>query len=510
MEGTMRNDPAGRWRAIHSVLQHTLPLDIWLRVPQKTESVGSRHSLGGALAPARGLYHQLHALGLGRGPEHRATLELALLVDAVDPDARGSSPVAVEIRRQLLHEAGGPLDHAVCLLGDTRNRQLGLLGRPPCIRRIRSAARDLSDQIGRSSEPLLTSLDSHLLKLQARGLTVVPSLCQPGGILESALSRAFRIGSSALSLAEGCPDVWEIQRSGFRGVDLLIGDLFGPLVVIEALAGAGIDATELLDHVLTSRQGEGLRYYRGKHLPNDSDDAAALLLAVDACGSLETSHPLIDEARQVLKACRDDDGGIQSWADLPGQTLALPADEWFGPHCCAVVGRALRAMAADTGSFSVEGLVQTACWLADRADTDGGMTGIYYTKRIIATSMVVKAFAAAARRSRLPEEVAIARDRAVGWLLAQQGPMGVFGSSALETASAMIGLATANELTAPVAAEGAAFLVSSQRWDGQWSAGDYFLTPSPQGLLKPIGWRTQTTAFALDALAAARRVLPDG
>ncbi len=313
--------------------------------------------------------------------------------------------------------------------------------------------------------------------------------------------------ATAVALARRSADTWardprslEIQRSGFLGHAELIGDLFVPLLVVEALHGAGIDGGETLDALVAERPQGDLRYYRDcSDLPWDCDDAAAVLIVHALTGGLR-DWPGLEQARKVLAAARDAEGGFRTWIADPDRPDLPVVGPWLGPICSAVAARGLRAMAVDPGFGAVE-VTGSATWLAARVQPDGGFLGAHYPSRVLATATVLESLVVAAGG----REVAWAgtAEGAADWLAAQQGTDGAIGGSAHETAAALLALDRAGRLDPALARGAVAFLVGTQRWDGTWPETDVYLCPHPAGAIRPFRSVTLASAVVLEALTRA-------
>ncbi|MBI4705352.1 MAG: hypothetical protein HY744_29960 [Deltaproteobacteria bacterium] len=484
-----------------------LPLEAWLEEAACAGVTCAADPLAPALAPASRLAAQLGALGLSAGARGATVLELALLVDALSPEAPPDARAALRVRRALLRASGSPLDHAAALLDDSGRLHLALLGRPACAALVREAA---IRRVGPNAGSLLGELEARIGRLQMAGLAVLARAPAPVRMLAERIERAGTLGRRGLALGGGCRAAWDINRSGLLGRAKLVGDLFGPLVALEAAAQAGLDVCAPLREVAARRAGDGLRYFHDfPAMPHDTDDAAALLLAARRCGGAGVvPKDLLHQARRVLRAATGPGGGIHTWVALPDDDATAAPERWLGEHCAGVAGRVLWAMTGRAAARSGKRLAQSAAWLAGQADADGGFSGVFYPSRIVTTGLVVQGLGAA--RCWLPPEAEAALSRALAWLGAAQAADGSFGAGALETASAVRALAQCSALDAATAGEAAAFLVRSQRWDGCWPPDDHYLTPYPSRTVGPVGSACVSTALCLCALAAARTATSAG
>lgn len=498
--------PAALRRAIGAALPgaapDVLPLARWLEGDACADRVRD------GLAPARSLAAALRALGSPVGPAETALLELALLADGLDPAAPPASPVVLGLRRAALVEGGGPCDHAAALLDSTGRTHLALLGRPGCAAAIRTAATALREAAGEVAAPLAEQVDRQALGLQLAGLAALASLPEPAAALLAAIDRAAALGRAALDLRGRCRAAWDVNRAELDRFGELVGDLFEPLLALDAARRAGLGVSRPLAAIgrARARDGGGMRYFRRcPEMPEDADCAAALLV----CASTARLGPdaLVARARRVLEAALRPDGRIGTWVSLPEDPATLAFDGWAGHECEGVAGRVLRALSLDRAAWPPGTITRLASWLAGCAGPDGGFSSAYYPSRVVATSLVIEGLAAARAAVDPGPDVAARLGAAVTWLGGRQGPAGAIGDTLLETAAAALALAEAGALAPRCAAEAAAALVAGQRNDGAWPAASCYLTASPGGALRPTGSAALSTALALAVLVACRRAL---
>lgn len=506
-------------RALGFLVDHALPdrlpLQDWLdsavwRAQRDPESTCAGPASW--LPCATILAQDLRALGvLPRESGAPPLLELALLTDGLDPGATGTSPLQRDLHRRLLRSDQAPADHAACCLRTGEPLRWPLLGHPELSARIAARAAELLDELEPSLLPAghatLVALDEHRLRLGWAAMAARLSQSRPSTLLAEALACATALVDPAPFLAHRCQAAWERQRAGVLGHGPLEGDLFVPLLMIEALARAGFHASGSLREILEARLDQGLRYYRNSHwMPHDADDAAAVLLALGATGStLNGLERLEAQALEVLAEASSPDGAIRTWVQLPGQHADPPPAKWHGQDCIGVAARALRALLTRANYAPAE-LQRCAAWLAGRADPDGGFTSDYYPERVVTTGLVVEALAAC-QAAGLTGAWRTSLDTASAWLLHQQRPDGSWPGGAEACASAMLALDAAKRLPPATAADGAAWLARTQRWDGTWAAGAFMLCPQGDGQLGPFGNVALASAMALAALVSARRVL---
>jgi hypothetical protein len=444
----------------------------------------------------------LGAMPAGEGP--RALLSLALLTDALDERSDPPSATVRAVHRLLLRSDELPQAHAACLLRKGAPLRWAALGEPEQSARISRLAHRLAavtpqDQAA-TTEATLAELEQRRHALAWATLAARAQLPSPAALLDGALERAVRLADPSPFLVDRCRAAWEIQRGDVLGHGPVEGDLFLPLLLLEALTRAGQQRRGDLLALLRGRRGQGIRYYRNSPwLPHDTDVAGAVLLALpDAEDTPADLIPLRDEALAVLALGRQEDGSIHTWVQLPGQRADAPPEAWFGQTCAGVAARASRA-AATARAWPPEALAESAAWLASLADEDGGHSSAYYPSRAVTTALVLEALAA------MPKTAPDALERAAAWLEAHQALDGSWEGNTEATASAVLALDAADRLRPAVAAEAAAWLVRAQGCDGTWTGADFMINTQGDGELGPFGCTPLASAMAVAGLAAARR-----
>jgi len=488
-----------------------LPLEGWVELAVQ-RSVHSPETSGseGWLPAATSLGGQLQALAvLPPGPQALALLELALLTDGLDPDSACLGALQRDLHRRVLSNDRAPMDHASCLLRQGAPLRWALLGHPHHSARIATRAEDLLHAVEPAHAPaahaIHAALEQQRTRLSWAAMTARLSQPDPASLLLEAMDRAETLATPAPFLRDRCQAAWEQQRAGVLGRAPLAGDLFVPLLMLEALAWAGFDHQQWVHELLSARLSQGLRYYRDcPWMPHDADDAAAVLLVAPEHQGLDT---LRDEAMEVLRIAQQPSGAIHTWVQLPGHQAEPSPDSWYGQICAGVAARALRAMLACPDEFSTEQLGATTTWLQGLAESDGGFEGVYYPCRVVCTGLVVMALAAVHALDRSDGPLSATLKSACHWLMAQQDLDGSWRGGVEATASAVLALEAANSLAPPSAADAAAWLARTQQWDGSWAGGEFMLCPQGDGELGPFGNRALASAMALAALGSARRAL---
>lgn len=461
-----------------------------------------------ALSPIHDFAHFISELGLKDVRPAVPLLQLAALIDGLDSELQETQwSVALEVRRRLIHQCCSPFAYADRLLAGMQ-RCDAWLGQPGPVALARRVAQCLVEHSAGSDEDLCKDLESKLAqclrKLQMGVLVTVEDAQSPKSHFLRSVKRAVDLGWSALDLSERCSSAWEVQRSNFLGREELVGDLFTPLVVVDFVSQTGRDVESLLREVNEARVSDGIRYYRECHeMPYDIDDAAAMIIAVH-CAPGVVAESLVETARRVIEHASCDGGCLSTWVVLDDNRVEPPPEKWFGNTCVGAAARALRAAAIDD-IWSRSRLRETMKWFLSLRDDDGGFTSVHYPSRVATTSLAVEALVKLEKR--LGQEVGEVVDETAQWLERQQNPSGGIGENALETAMAVLALHSARKLSEYSAADAAAFLIKSQRWDGRWPDAPFFLCPYPTGQMGRFGRSAITTAAALTALNVIEAML---
>jgi hypothetical protein len=488
-----------------------LPLEDWLESAAcraAAKPVIETPDPSGWLPGLQLLTEELRALGLAERGACFPSLELAVITDLLDPTAPEGT-LRGDLLRRGIRRSEAPLEHAAYLLLPTPQERWAMLGhqriREPLLDHSRALVQHATAGPRELAQHLLEELEALASRLVWSHMKVRVTQPEPDELLSEALERSSSLVDPAALTAEGCRGSWELQAGGIDGHRPLVGDLFGPLLLLEALARAGHDVRDETRALLTGRLGQGLRYYRdAPWMPHDSDDAAAILITLRTTGTDTLGlEPSIEEASAVLRLARRSGGALDTWVALPDTSPVTPPARWFGQRCAGVVARAIRALSIHPGIHTSLELRESIAWLTDQADPDGGYSSAYYPSRTVTTGLVVEALAAARAAGLESDGMA----RAGSWLQRQQRPDGSWGGSAVETAAAVLALDAAEVLPPAQAADALAFLVRAQRWDGLWPGGDLMICPQAGGALGTFGSPALTAAMARAASESARRVI---
>jgi hypothetical protein len=494
----------------------TWPLEFWLEeARQQAFASNPEPRPWPDLQSVELLCQNLHRWGLSP-PLPTNAVKLAVLVDCLDAEER-LPPQAEALHQQWYRRSSVTAWAAACALSGVPGYHRVLAGLPANVTAMGEAIDELgqfqplSDQDHVTCSGLRRQLDHRLRRAKEALFFRFPEISAATEGLSDRVAAALARAEQALELGGGCRRAWEVQRSGFLGRDLLLGDLFLPLIVLDAAGQGGLDVAPALTELLAGRRDDGLRYYRDcPEMPFDADVGAAVLLAARrVTPTARLPQALLRQARAIVRASIDNQGSVATWVCLPGEPEPVPYDRWPGQRCAAVAARVVQALCEDPSLVSPDELGHCAETLADQADDDGGFTGVFYPSRTVTTSLALRALQLLPPTLHDRHSLEQVRRGCRRWLLAQQGPDGSLGQHELDGAHAL--LALAHEPIPPAAAltEGVAALVGRQKCDGTWAGADYFLCPHSITGMSPIGNRAVTTALALNALARYQSCLQE-
>ncbi|HWD58875.1 MAG TPA: squalene--hopene cyclase [Stellaceae bacterium] len=266
------------------------------------------------------------------------------------------------------------------------------------------------------------------------------------------------------------------------------------------------------------RPGGWAFQYENPHYP-DVDDTAAAALALDRFDSARYREAL-DRAAEWILGMQSKGGGWGAFdADNTHEYLNhIPfADHGalLDPPTADVSARCLGFLAQAGYSAEHPAVAASIEFLRREQEPDGSWFGRWGTNYIYGTWSVLAALNAAGVPHAAPE-----MRRAVAWLLARQRDDGGWGesgasygdaprgeapySTASQTAWALLGLMAAGEAAHPAVKRGIAYLIATQKADGDWDESWYTAVGFPRVFyLRYHGYRAY---FPLWALARYRRL----
>ena len=263
--------------------------------------------------------------------------------------------------------------------------------------------------------------------------------------------------------------------------------------------------------------------YENPHYP-DVDDTAVVAMLLHRNG--DPAHAeAIDRARRWIIGMQSRNGGWGAFEvdnDDYEQLNHIPfADHGalLDPPTADVTARCIAFLAQIGHRVEEPVMARALAYLRAEQEADGSWFGRWGTNYIYGTWSVLCALNAAG----IPNDDGAVR-AAVGFLLGCQREDGGWGedeetyaaapagrhrrSTASQTAWALIGLMAAGEVMHPAVARGVAYLLQTQRSDGEWDEADYTAVGFPRVFyLRYHGYRL---FFPLLALARYRNLLRGG
>jgi geranylgeranyl pyrophosphate synthase len=292
----------------------------------------------------------------------------------------------------------------------------------------------------------------------------------------------------------------EHHRWGLFGRAHVQANLFGQLVVAEALRAAGRDNAGYAAAALGRRDPDGWRYYPGcGEIPPDADLTGLALQVLTGPG--RRNEALIAASVATLRDNLTEDALIPTWLEV-GTGLAVPQGvgeaavplRWIGERCPASMANAVmgwhRAQPDDPD------VRRAADRLVAWFDAPGPPTSAFYGPVVVDALglLMLTEFGA-------PEHAAV-RGRIAARLAGRRRASGHFGTP-LDTAWAAIALQAAGRLAAPEVVRRA--LVDAQSADGGYPACPFYVTVGAHHEPGTYASRLVTTAVVVRALTALSR-----
>ncbi|MFO0710419.1 MAG: hypothetical protein U0353_11305 [Sandaracinus sp.] len=333
----------------------------------------------------------------------------------------------------------------------------------------------------------LSAHTQHLALTTARARDALRSAMPIRRWQPSLAQRVADASANALAFMRemGAGDLDEVHRWGLFGADVVRADVFGRLVVIEALAPLAIARRLPLRRwfrgVLRRADVDGLRYYPGRlEIPRDTDDAGLLLQGAAALGVSE--HAALARARRDIRRSARRDGWVHTWVESRIWPRSRILAGWMGDECPAVSANAWL------------GLSRLARERASRLVSSDRLRSPHYTDvaALCLVSRLARRLAGSARHAltaRL-EEAARDADRL----------------TSIEAALVLRELPPGSELAVPLAHA----LFDSQHADGGFAPDPYYRTIAPAAGIRWYGSRVLTTALVLRAWSAHAWAADDG
>jgi len=297
-------------------------------------------------------------------------LNCALADPAVGPGLRRllagerQRPGRLSVARGLMLEAGAleRLQDEARSGFEAMDAAAAALGTPPTLRALREG---LAAALGQAS----TSLG------RRRAAPRLPPLSARAQACASA-ARAFLVEDPLFRESH------EVIRRRLFGRPEVRGELFGPQVICEALAGLGLPLDRALDAVFSAADRDGWRYFPGvEELPPDSDCTGLALQLAARFGRRE--HRAVKVGEAALLANADEEGLYPTWlVDGRRYTRAEVDRRWMGGFCPGVNANALMGLWAIAPNRHRDRVRRGAVSLARRVASGAPAPGTYYTPTI--------------------------------------------------------------------------------------------------------------------------------
>jgi geranylgeranyl pyrophosphate synthase len=308
-----------------------------------------------------------------------------------------------------------------------------------------------------------------------------------------------KVKSMAIDYLQFIPDfrdVWEVQRWGFLGADVLYGDTFNPLLILEALSHADKSIEAPLRVIVDKKSEYGWHYYSNtRNIPPDTDDLGQLLQLVTHLPPAEHT-PIMRPALLNLMNNLEATGRCPTWLcdeeRYPRETVNTA---WFGDTCVAVMANLYYGLACYDANHYAPQIKRGIDYILQQYDDAlPGWQGIHYKSRIYTLYLIARLLQ--------KQKVAFDFEKVTQQLLSVQNLDGSWEQSPQETAFALLFLNTQPQnpaFEAPVL-KGHVFVMESQNYDGSWNGEDLFIRPGKNARFEYFSHPKVTTAFCLRAL----------
>ncbi len=319
------------------------------------------------------------------------------------------------------------------------------------------------------------------------------------------LEQSIQMAVDYLNFIPDFKDVWEVQRWGFLETPTLYGDIFNPLLVMEALAAAGQDISSPLSKVLNKTAADGWHYYSNTtKIPTDTDDLGqALQLSVNLNHSTET---LFSQPLQTLLINLDDSGKCPTWlSDQDMHTPEIIEKAWFGNECVAVMANLYYGLAHYDAERFAPQITQGIHYLIELYNPNlPGWQGVYYSSQCYTNYLVARLL----RKQNASFDFELMTQT----LLEKQLLNGSWQESPQETAFSVLLLC---ETTTKVFSQerhkslqiALAYLIDTQIFEGSWPGECLFIRPGKGARYESFAHPKITSSFCLRALKRIQNIL---
>ncbi len=291
-------------------------------------------------------------------------------------------------------------------------------------------------------------------------------------------------------------DTWEVHRWGFLGAPVLYGDIFNPLLILEALSQFEENIEAPLRKILAKQSSYGWHYYSNSlDIPPDADDLGQLLQLVTHLPQAEYA-PIMEPALLNLVNNLEDTGRCPTWlCDEERYPRESVEKAWYGDTCVAVMANLYYGLACyDAARYASEIQRGVDYILRHYDDALSGWQGNHYKSRIYTLYLIARLL----HKQSVPFDFG----QTTHTLLQKQKLDGSWEQSPQETAFALLFLKTQPNTQAITTAirKGQIFVMETQNYDGSWDGEDLFIRPGKDARFEYFSHPKVTTAFCLRSL----------
>lgn len=299
-------------------------------------------------------------------------------------------------------------------------------------------------------------------------------------------------------------DVWEVQRWGFLDQNPLWGDIFNPLLVLEALAACDQEITEPLMTILHKQAEDGWHYYSNtEQIPTDSDDLGQILQLAASLPAEEVTG-LLKNPLELLLRNLEPSGLCPTWlCDESKHRHEEIQHKWFGNKCLAVMANLYYGLFCYDARLYAPQIEQGIDYLLSQYDPHlPGWQAVYYSSQKYTAYLIARLVTK--YRPKHPHLLSVSED-----LTRQQLLDGSWQQSPQETAFALLFLCEVpvNSASSACLNRAFTFLLETQLFDGSWPGENLFIRPGKQAHYEFFAHPKLTSTFCLRALAKAQKIL---
>jgi hypothetical protein len=325
--------------------------------------------------------------------------------------------------------------------------------------------------------------------------------------------------SEAITMAEGYlladrtfRESWEVQRRGMFGLSKLVGSVFAPGLIVEALCQHREDMAPQVDSVFQTLANNGFRYYPHPAVPPDADDLGLALRLLRFSADQDTHRQLLQKPLRWMDANILASGQIPGWFTRGVEDLSTEASVLWGNHCATVEANLLLGL-LDYDRAAYAGVIERAAarWL-DRWCASGlGANTLYAPEYAL---WRVAELLAAIQGADLPGLVTPS-GLGLSKTAARLADYSKAHASAVSTPQGAAFLTliclsphAAAEIRALFSPRWIDLLLKHQRYDGSWAGEPLFVTPTRGDVATWYASNSVTTAYCYHTLKTFSQASP--